>query len=296
MSKKAGNGSPEGYWVVRTYSAGRIGEKIKYWVPGEKPTRSKRKMKSDINKQRQNEFSAVKRVARLLNANFTAGADALFTVTYNPQALEAIELHAMETLAGDVSAEDFRNACYDLAHHQLVNFIRRVRRACTAAGIPLRYLAVTSDMNGKTEEAVRLHHHLVVNREALDICREKWTAGEAEGKVLDNLSFVDQDLTPLAEYLLDQVRRLPDERKYVPSRSLVIPQPKDRAVSTGAELRVPRGGQLLHRNEWKPGMPMYIRYVLPLDKINTGKTPPAKLDSTRARGGAHTRTRSSNPG
>ena len=31
-----GEGMTEGYWVIRTYTAGVVGEKIKYWVPGEK--------------------------------------------------------------------------------------------------------------------------------------------------------------------------------------------------------------------------------------------------------------------
>ena len=35
---------------------------------------------------------------------------------------------------------------------------------------------------------------------------------------------------------------------------------------TDAELRVPRGAKLLHRNEYKPGRPQYIRYVLPEEK------------------------------
>ncbi len=287
-----GRQQKEGYWVVRTYEAGKIGEKMKYFMLGEKPTRSQRKMKSDINKQRQNEYSALKRVARLLNANFVSGRDSLLTLTYSEDELESLESSAAGSVPVDASEEDVRNACYDLAHHNLQLFIRRVRRTCKAAGVELRYIAITADQSFTTGEQTRLHHHLVINGEALQICLDKWTAGSTNNKPLED----QQDFTPLAEYLLGQVRRLPDERKYIPSRSLVIPQPKDRAVSTGAELRVPRGGQLLHRNEWKPGMPMYIRYVLPLDKINTGKTPPAKLDSTRARGGAHTRTRSSNPG
>ena len=62
-----------GYWVIRTYKAGRVVEKTKYWVAGEKPTRSKRKMKSDIKKQQHNGICAVRELARLLNANFKKG-------------------------------------------------------------------------------------------------------------------------------------------------------------------------------------------------------------------------------
>ena len=47
-----------GYWVIRTYTAGAVGEKIKYWVPGEKPTKSERKIKSDIKQVQRNEANA----------------------------------------------------------------------------------------------------------------------------------------------------------------------------------------------------------------------------------------------
>ena len=64
-----GESMTEGYWVIRTYTAGAVGEKIKYWVPGEKPTRSQRKLKSDIKQQQRNEANAEKHLARLLNEN-----------------------------------------------------------------------------------------------------------------------------------------------------------------------------------------------------------------------------------
>lgn len=43
-----------GYWVIRTWESGPVGEKVKYWVPGQKPTKSERKIKQDLRKARQN--------------------------------------------------------------------------------------------------------------------------------------------------------------------------------------------------------------------------------------------------
>ncbi len=242
-----------GYWVIRSYRAGMIGEKIKYWVPGERPTKSARQLRSDIRKQQQNEASAVKRVARLLHENFRGAVDVLLGLDYSREGLQ-------ELAAGlDQGAEDYQERLYHAAHHQLRLWIRRVLRACKAAGIPVRYIAVTSDMDGETGETVRVHHHVVLNAEALAVALDKWTLGGTNHEKL----YGSLDQTPLAEYLLAQVRRLPDEKKYIPSRSLTIPQPKDRIARNGAELAVPRGGQILHRNEFKPGMPQYIRYILP---------------------------------
>ena len=56
----------EGYWVVRTYEAGNVGEKTKFWVPGRCPEKSTRREKAELRKQEQNEHSAEKQLAGLL--------------------------------------------------------------------------------------------------------------------------------------------------------------------------------------------------------------------------------------
>ena len=61
----------EGYWMIRTYEAGTVGEKTKFWIPGKRPNGAlRRKDKEAIRKQAQNEYSSVKQLARLMNANF----------------------------------------------------------------------------------------------------------------------------------------------------------------------------------------------------------------------------------
>ena len=73
----------DGYWVIRTYKAGNVGEKIKFWIPNARPSKSSRKIKSDLKKIKQNEASAVKRLARVINANFSHG-DILLGLDYSP--------------------------------------------------------------------------------------------------------------------------------------------------------------------------------------------------------------------
>lgn len=240
----------EGYWAIRTYRSGMVGEKIKYWVPGKKPTKSERRIKSEIQKQKSNEASAEKRVARLIHENFTP-FDCLVTLHYSEEGMEQIR-KAVE------DPEDL-NQIFHEAHRQVRLWLRRALRACKAKEISLKYIATTSDTDGETGEAVRIHHHVIINGAAAPIALGKWTMGSTHKEYLFDV--VDQ--TTLAAYLLRQVRRLPDEKKYIPSRTLTVPQPKDRIAHSGAELTVPRGGQLLHRSEFKPGMPQYIRYILP---------------------------------
>lgn len=79
----------KGYWAIRTYAAGAVGEKIKYWVPGEKPTKSERRLRSEIKKQQQNEAGVEKRMARSIHANFDS-RDYLLGLDYSEEGLTMI--------------------------------------------------------------------------------------------------------------------------------------------------------------------------------------------------------------
>lgn len=257
---------PEGYDVIRTYESGeRIGEKYKFHVPGEKPTKSKRKIKSDLKKVQQNSAEATRRVGRILNENFKPG-DILLGLDYNSEGYAKLERRAASMPADQETDEPSR--IRDAAIQEAENCIRRVQRQAKKSGIEIRYLLITSDMDGKTGEAVRIHHHLVINKEALPFFIQKWTAGGVEYETLSD----QVDYTPVAVYFINQVRKIPNEKKYTPSRNLRHPEPKDRIAKSAAELRPPKGAVLLHRSEYRPGIPQYIRYIIPQDK----KTPVSK--------------------
>lgn len=251
----------EGYWVVRTYEAGNVGEKTKFWVPGRKPARSSRREREELRKQEQNEHSAEKQLARLINENFGPG-DLLVGLDYSEEGMKRLEAWAssqkeeLERADEETRAELIRQA----AEREMRLALRRVKRELAREGVSLKYIAITSDMDGDTGEAVRVHHHLIVPAGVRQLFAEKWAGlGSVDWEPMSD----QQDYTPIAAYFIRQVRRVPDAKKYVSSRNLSRPQPKDRVVLTEAELRVPRGGELLHRSEFRPGRPQYIRYVLP---------------------------------
>lgn len=265
----------EGHWVVRTYEAGAIGEKTKFWVQGTRPSsRSKRKERAEIKKQEQNEYSAQKQLARLINANFTRG-DLLLGLDYSPAGMDRlgkyIAEHPFQTDGCEDPEAEQMEQIRQAAEREMRLALRRVKRELAKEGVALRYIAITSDMDGDTGEAVRVHHHLIVPAEAKEAFVEKW---KDLGSVNWSPMSAQADYTPIAEYFIRQVRRVPDAKKYISSRNLVRPQPKDRVVLSDAEVRVPKGGQLLHRNEFKPGRPQYIRYVLPEDRWKRAKIPP----------------------
>lgn len=254
----------EGYWVIRTYESGAIGDKTKFWVQGTRPfSRSKRKEQCEIKKQEQNEFSALKHMARLINANFHQG-DLLLGLDYSADGMKRLEAYAAtHPFPVQVTEDKEVNHAAQIhraAERELRLCFRRVKRDLAKEGIALKYIAITSDMDGDTGETVRVHHHIVVNKEAQEAFVKKWK--ELGGVDWSTLSG-QLDYTPVAEYFIRQVRRVPDAKKYIPSRNLVQPKPKDRVALSDAELRVPKGGKLLFRGEFKPGRPQYIRYVLP---------------------------------
>lgn len=244
----------EGYWVIRTWVSGAVGEKTKFWVPGVIPPKGSRRLKTEADKRAVNESNATRRLARLLNENFPKADGCLLGLDYTVEGLEHL---------GDAGqdGEEWANELFHRAHHQLRLWLRRVRRACQREGVELRYIATTSDMDGETGEYVRVHHHVVINREAAEVAVRlgKWTLGGVDREGL----WDELDHTRLAAYLMDQVRRLPDEKKYIPSRNLRQPKPKDRIAKSGAELTVPRGGRLLYRQEFRTGAAQYIRYLTP---------------------------------
>ena len=273
----------DGYWVVRTYEAGQVGEKTKYFVLGDRTRRNRRKEESSIKKQEQNEYSAKKRLARLINANFTHG-DILLGLDYSDASYKKLERSARKAAPDyDSLPEDDQLRCIrEAAAQEMVNYLRRVKRALEKEGRAdeLKYIAITADMDGDTKETVRVHHHLIVPASCEHIIRMKWGHGGTYCKPLSK----QEDYMPIAEYLIAQVRGTLNAKKFVSSRNLIRPQPKDRVAVSDAEIRVPRNCKLIQRAEYKRGAPQYIRYILPEKKAadisSSGGEPAAERSET----------------
>lgn len=262
----------EGYWVTRTYEAGNVGEKTKFFVPGTRPTGKLRRKDADaIRKQAQNAQNAQKTLARLINANF-GPEDYLLGLDYSEQGMERMLAWGREHgLAIDTADETIqRDAVWESASHALDTCIRRVKYRLKKQGIELKAVYCTSDMDGQTEEPVRVHHHLVINGAARGAFVSAWEELGMGSVDWSGLWENQIDRMPIAEYLLRQVRRIPDAKKYRSTRNLVRPKPKDRVALTDAEIRVPKGCNLLFRQEYKPGAPQYIRYSMPRKGLPPG--------------------------
>lgn len=256
----------EGYWVTRTYQSGAVGEKTKFFVPGTRPTgKLSRRAKDAVRKQEQNEYSAQKALARLINENYSAG-DLLLGLDYADKGIEKISAWARKK-GLPIDSEDEQekeDALYIAADHEIDNCIRRVKNRLRKQGIELMAIYCTSDRDGETGTIpTRVHHHMIVKEEVRDAFVEAWEKC-GMGSVDWTPLYKNQiDRTPIAEYWIRQIRRFPNAKKYRHTQNVVVPKPKDRIALSDAELRVPTGGKLLFRQEFKPGRPQYIRYSLP---------------------------------
>lgn len=276
----------ETVWYIRKITCRNgVEERTKYPVRSDRITG--RQAKREAKKAALRNDNAERQLARLLNNNFAAQMDVHLVLEYTDDQLHGLaektemalrartEAHesnsahesdiTRESNPAREDAED-RDELFREGQRDLARFVRRVRRECRKQGVELRYVGATSDMDGETGEAVRLHQHFVCNREAAEICRAKWRGFVWE----DRLYEVNGDFSALAAYLVKQVRPVEGTQRYVPSRNLEQPDVSEPVPLVGAaaknaesEMRLPKGCILLYRSTYVRGACQYIRYLRP---------------------------------
>ena len=91
--------------------------------------------------------------------------------------------------------------------------------------------------------------------------KKKW---EKMGLVLEKeLYSINGDMTPLASYLIKQVRYIPDNKRYTHSRNLAAPEitePLEVTRYAESEISIPTGALLLYRSPYSRGTSQYVRY------------------------------------
>ncbi len=234
-----------GYWVIRTYTSGKVGEKIKYWVSGQKPSKNRKRIAADIRKLEKNEKQSEKNLARILNVNF-GEEGVLVGLDYCDEAYNKL-------FGKCLTYEEMIEA----AEHQVSLCLRRVQREAKKRGIEVKAVIVTADLDGETKECVRVHHHIVVNAEAAELFREKWK----HGKSVDfEYLYAQKDRTPLAHYLMEQRTHIHNGKAYVTTRNLERAKCIDRIAKNGAEIALPKNCELLYRSAHVMGLNQYLRY------------------------------------
>lgn len=258
-------------YMERVIEAGKVREKIVYRVAANTRPRQGRKKGSTLaRKQDANERAAVKRLARTINANYTHG-DLMLGLTFADTALRKL----VDKVGSDP------DTLFEAIEHEATLFLRRAKRALGEKGRELRAVIVVSDMDGDTGEMVRPHIHMIVPADGFAMrdgvlmiggkpIKKVWGKGNVDYTPLRD----QDDYTPLAEYLMRQVRRRPDAKKYKITRNMRKPRlVSERLVYRSIPISAPKGAKVLHISQYVPGEAQYVRYI------------PAKKAGKKRRGG-----------
>lgn len=243
-----------GRFMVRTYVSGEVTERSMFPVGNAAKVRKPQvKGATPPRKQDQNDRSAVKRLARLINCNFYHGC-LWITLTYSAAMFEALVTGLIR--AGMPLTDD---AVREAAVRERDNCLRRVKYDLKKSGAELKYIAVTSDYDGDTGKPVRVHHHILAPKLAFDAFVKHWGVDSVDIRPLRD----QKDYTPVAVYLMKQVRRQPDLRKYSASRNLAKPVITEEIVLESSELKAPRGAVVQERVFDADSATQYLRFVNP---------------------------------
>ena len=262
--------------------------------------RGKRKCSKE-RKQEQNLQSCVRKVARILNCNYTHENGLLVTLDLDEKGLSKL-LSKMDerqreiltsfrspvgeigtwtslsrskkerakgeedpaVMARGLAVQGAMDALREKLGHELDLWLRRVKRK---HGGKIKALSVVSDMDHDTGEVVRCHCHVVFEAEGLswDLLRKEWKLGSVDVRQLRK----QQDFTPIAVYLMKQVRSQPEKKKYRVTQGMIKPEVEERIVTGNTEIRVPAGAYVLERTEYHDdSYGQYIRYI---PKRSSGK-------------------------
>ena len=252
--------------MVRTVKSGKVVEKSQFFVGERKPRAPKKKGSSSLSKKDSNMNQAVRRLARVLNCNFTKG-DLFLTLTYDEHHLNRLEN----------KADNADKAC------QL--FWRRISRILSDIGVKIRGVWITADKDEASGNPVRLHHHLVVGSEGFDItwenkkligCKingrevsEIWGNGSVHVEYLKQ----QDDYTAVANYMVRQAVGGMDAKKWHTSRGLAKPiVVSEKAIIAPSVLRAPGGADVreMGRYDEQTGT-HYIRYIRRNDRTDLQK-------------------------
>ena len=180
------------YWKEKTVESGDVIENTIYLHSTDRSPSEKEK-KPPEEKYHENLNRRIRDVARLLNCNYTP-RDYLVTLTYSKVGYAKLRANK----PSKVSASAY---VYKAAEKELLKLIERCRYHCSKLGVTFKCVYITSNIKFRTKNYARIHHHVVVNCEAMETLKNLWP----HGRVLTENIYKEADHTGLARYMMEQV-------------------------------------------------------------------------------------------
>ena len=210
----------------------------------EKPKRGPRKAGSSSEKKiKANETSSVRELARGVNATMEAG-DIFATLKYDKDHYPASEEEAIRIMS---------------------KYIRKLRvKFREMYGRNPKHFWVDANWSPKRNAPARLHHHLVIEREAEALLSSLWEGGGLILVYLDNRG----DHSDLAAYMVANVHGRPNKKKWHASRTVDRPIYTEPVEVEDVEDVQPEPGSVIKDHEESQDedgrvISKYIRCLLP---------------------------------
>lgn len=230
-------------WIEKFVESGDVIEDILYLRSTEQSP-SDRKGKSADEKYLENLNRRIRDLTRLLNCNFTA-RDYFVTLTYSRAGYAKLRADKPPT----VPATPY---VYTAAEKEIHKLIARCRYHCTEKGVIFKCVYVTANMDPVTKNRARIHHHLVVNHDAMKILKSLWKHGRVLVKNVKN----EVDHGKTAYYMMNQVPYEKGRNNY--GRTLNLEKPiitEHIPLNPNKALTPPEGAIVLKQG------PNYLRFV-----------------------------------
>lgn len=179
-------------WIEKFVESGDVIEDILYLRSTERsPSDGKRK--SADEKYLENLNRRIRDLTRLLNCNFTA-RDYFVTLTYSRVGYAKLRADKPPKIPATPYV-------YKAAEMEIRKLIERCRYHCDKEGVIFKCIYVTANMDPFTQKRARIHHHIVVNYEAMKILKSLWKHGRVLVKHVKN----EVDHGKTAYYMINQV-------------------------------------------------------------------------------------------
>lgn len=207
-----------------------------------------RKAKTSAAKREENKMRTARELARVLNCN--ASPEGFFVMLdYSPKSFDKI--------FADMDEDQILRE----AKRQGALFLRRLKRY---AGKEVKCVVTASDRDVQEDGTLvpcRIHNHVVVMGATEEQIRKAWKLGEC----MDVRHLYRQaDYTPLAVYMVRQVRSLEGMQKYQCTKNMDKPVVEERVIKGDPcdEIRVQTGAKVLDRKSYQQGsVVQYVRYL-----------------------------------
>ena len=241
----------EGMYMVTKIISGSVVERRKSKIT-RRPAKRGGRIRGNSSEKKivGNKEYAKLQLARIFNCNMAAG-DLWLTATFDQEGLDAV--------GGDLEG----------AKKAGRKFIDRMVYRLKKMGITCRWVLAPSEIDGETGELVRQHVHIVITGEGFRMQDRRLLLGDEAVNDIWGLGTVDvqflrnqKDYYPLAAYIINQSRGVPDEKKYTCSRNMKKPVVRREIVTGGGQLRVPAGSTELPGTKYDPEKNQnFVRYI-----------------------------------